>query len=93
MWSLRTGSLRWQVQLHVGCSARLEIRMGIPQFQALDEALLQGFYQVNNITMNCLDTCAHMGVQTYNNLDWSHHTFYIWCEESQLMPWLPEEEP
>ncbi len=35
--------------------------------------LLQGFYQLNNTILNCVDTCTYLGVHLSNNMGWSHH--------------------
>ncbi len=34
---------------------------------------LQGFYQINNAILNCVDTCAYLGVHLSNNMGWSDH--------------------
>ncbi len=34
---------------------------------------LQGFYQINNTILNCVDTYTYLGVHLSNNMGWSHH--------------------
>ncbi len=34
---------------------------------------LQGYYQINDTILNCVETCAYLGVQLSNNMGWSHH--------------------
>ena len=34
---------------------------------------LQGFYQINNTILNCVDTATYLGVHLSNNMGWSNH--------------------